>query len=147
MMMTPDDEVWQSGAVSRTSELRAIVVVAIGGVVGSSARWFVGTLLGGRAPEGIPWPTLAVNVIGCLLIGIASRRIERNTTSWSFVATGVLGGFTTMSALAVELDRFADTGRTGVAAGYLGLTFTAGLVSVLIGERVGQRAVPPDAAP
>jgi fluoride exporter len=134
-----DAQVCQSGSVSSPSELRTIAVVAVGGVLGSTGRWIVGTQLGGQTPDQIPWPTLTVNIVGCLVIGFINRRIERDTLAWGFMATGLLGGFTTMSAFGVELNELADAGRTGLAAAYLGVTIVAGLAALLIGEIVSNR--------
>ena len=70
---------------------------------------------------------MIVNVVGCVLIGVAARRIERDTTAWAFVVTGVLGGFTTFSALAVELNDMADAERLPLAVLYGAVTLAAGV--------------------
>ena len=68
---------------------------------------------------GWPWATLAVNLVGCVAIGIAARRLRVGTVAWAFVVTGVLGGFTTFSSFAVEVDQLIDADRAGVALGYV----------------------------
>lgn len=80
------------------------------------------------------WPgaTLVVNVVGCVLIGLAARRVARDTVSWAFVVTGVLGGFTTFSALAVELNDLAEAERMTVAIVYGALTLVAGVAATAI---------------
>ena len=127
---------WQSGDVSEPNELQTIAAIAIGGVVGSSARWAVATQLTPGAVDGFPWQTFVVNVIGCLLIGIAAGRIDRPSIAWAFVATGVLGGFTTMSGFAVQLNDFAEAGETTTMVTYLAATLVVGFGALAAGERL-----------
>ncbi len=110
------------------------VVIAVGGALGASARWAVGTQLAPADPDGFPWHTLTANVIGCLLIGLAATRIARSTLAWAFVATGILGGFTTMSSFAGELDALADAGKTSTAIAYLVATLAAGFAALALAE-------------
>jgi fluoride exporter len=111
--------------------------VAAGGAIGAAGRWFVTWVFdsagAGHLPGTWPWATLAENVAGCLLIGFAARLVERDTVSWAFVVTGVLGGFTTFSAFAVELNDLAEADRMTLAVVYGALTLAAGLGAVLIG--------------
>ena len=87
-----------------------------------------------RDPGGWPWATLIVNLVGCLAIGLAARKLARDTVAWAFVVTGVLGGFTTFSAFAVELNDLLDADRFGIAASYLALTLVGGYVATAIAE-------------
>jgi CrcB protein len=113
----------------------AVALVAAGGAIGATARWLVGTLL--KAEQATwPWATLCVNIFGCTMIGVAARYIERGSQQWDFVVTGVLGGFTTMSSFAVELNALVDAGRPGLAFGY-GITTVvagAGIITVISRE-------------
>ena len=108
-----------------------IVSVAAGGAIGSSARWFVAwtfDAIGVAHRAGAwPWATLAVNVVGCLLIGLAARNLQRDTVAWTFVVAGLLGGFTTFSALAVELNDFVEAERLPLAVLYGAVTLAAGV--------------------
>jgi len=127
---------WQSGDVSGPNEPQTITAVAIGGILGSAGRWAIGTRL---TPDGIdefPWHVLLVNVIGCLLIGVASARVARGSIAWAFVATGLLGGFTTMSGLAVSLNGLAESGETATMVTYLFVTLVAGFGALLAAERL-----------
>ena len=125
------------------SSVDPVLAAAAGGVIGATARWAVGAGAGPLDATTFPWPTFAVNVVGCMLIGLAARRVERGTMGWAFAVTGVLGGFTTMSAFAVELNHLADADRTGLAALYLVATLLAGLGALLIGDVLGARHQPP----
>lgn len=76
---------------------------------------------------------MVVNVVGCVLIGFAARLIARDAVSWAFVVTGLLGGFTTFSALAVELNDLAEADRMTLAIVYGALTLAAGVGATAIG--------------
>ncbi|MFT4656396.1 MAG: CrcB protein [Candidatus Aldehydirespiratoraceae bacterium] len=117
-------------------EQTKIAVIAIGGVIGATARWAVGEFADVMPPEQFPWHTLAVNLVGCLLIGVAASRLRRDTIAWAFAVTGVLGGFTTMSSFAVELTDFADDRQTGTIVAYLGITLIGGLAALMVAERI-----------
>ena len=120
-----------------------LLAIALGGIVGSLGRFAVAELLGGWGGATVPWATLTVNLLGALAIGIAaSARAVVEGPPWlrPFVVTGVLGGFTTFSALALETGVLLDSGRVGTAAGYLALTLAGGLAAVRLGVlAVGRR--------
>lgn len=79
----------------------AFLLVAAGGAVGSVLRYAVALLLLPLAGTGFPWPTLAVNLVGSALIGIAAGAgLEGHARL--LVVTGFLGGFTTFSAFSLE---------------------------------------------
>ncbi len=111
---------------------RAMVAVALGGSIGASARWAI-FMTYDVAPGGWPWPTLIINTVGCLLIGVASRRLQRGSLRWDAIVTGLLGGFTTMSSFAVELNDMVDLDRTGTAIVYGAVTLLAGAAAVSLG--------------
>lgn len=119
-----------------------VVAVAAGGAVGATGRWAAGRLLDGTAaghgPGSWPWATLVVNLVGCAAIGFIARRVERDSTMWAFVVTGLLGGFTTFSALAVELNDMADAGRMPLAVLYGAVTLVGGIAATWIAE-LGRR--------
>ncbi|MFJ7195757.1 MULTISPECIES: fluoride efflux transporter CrcB [unclassified Streptomyces] len=110
-----------------------VAVVALGGAIGACARYGA-TLIWPTAPGGFPWTTLIVNVVGCAVIGVfmvvisevwPAHRLVR-----PFFGTGVLGGFTTFSTYAVDIQRLVDVGRVRAGLGYLGLTLFAALAAV-----------------
>jgi CrcB protein len=116
-----------------------LLAIALGGALGSMARWAVEALLP-ASPAGWPWGTLTVNVVGALAIGVlaGSARL-RSAPAWvrPLLITGVLGGFTTVSALAGETVALLDGGQVTLALGYIGVTLAAGLVAVRLGARAG----------
>ena len=97
-----------------------IAAVAAGGATGATLRWAVRTLFDVETGSW-PWWTLIVNVLGCLAIGVAVHRLERGSLRWDAIVTGLLGGFTTMSSFAVELNDFVDRDMTGTAVAYGGV--------------------------
>lgn len=118
---------------------RHAALAALGAVIGSLARYAVGETVPNDAARGIPWGTLTVNVVGALVIGLLAARpiVMESDARRHFAITGVLGGFTTFSALAVETVHMAD--RPLLAAGYIIATFVAGICAAALGWRVSAR--------
>jgi CrcB protein len=110
-----------------------IAVVALGGAIGATARYGA-ALLWPTAPGGFPWTTLVVNAVGCAVIGVFMVVISEAWTAHRlvrpFFGTGVLGGFTTFSTYAVDLQHLLDGGRVRAGLAYLGLTLLAALTAV-----------------
>jgi len=82
-----------------------ILLVMIGGAVGAGLRYEVGRLSLRLMGPGFPWGTLAVNLIGCLLMGVLAGLFVRdvaNEPAHLLLGVGVLGGFTTFSAFALD---------------------------------------------
>ena len=103
-------------------------------------RWGVGELLPYQ-PGTIGWATLVVNVVGSALIGLGARRIQPDTALWAGVITGGLGGFTTVSAFARELDDLFTAGRPTLGVTYAAGTVCAGWLAVHLaaGGQAGNR--------
>jgi CrcB protein len=101
------------------------VAVGFGGVAGSLAR--AGVARGWpHQPGDWPWSTLAVNLVGAALIAVLlvvlAERWPRSRYPRLVLGTGVLGGFTTFSAFALDTVLLADEGRLVLAGGYLATT-------------------------
>lgn len=129
------------------------VAAALGGGLGALARWGVAEALPHDAGSW-PWATLLVNVVGCLVLGVLIGRVFDRAPArpWlrPFLGTGVLGGFTTYSAFAVESVQLAEAGRTGTAAGYVLASVVGGVLAAALGLRAGRapaRDVAPEPAP
>jgi CrcB protein len=122
----------------------AYVLAALGGVLGALARWGVATALP-HSSGGWPWATLLVNVTGCLLIGVllavVLARFPSSTWLRPFLATGVLGGYTTYSTFAVDTVALIDAGHPGVAVGYVIASVLGGVLAVVAGLLLGRAAV------
>jgi CrcB protein len=84
------------------------ILIGLGGAIGSVLRWMISIRLDdslGRLPlgnEGFAWPTLLINIIGCLFIGWIAGHRKHSLDVWHFWVVGVLGGFTTFSAFVLE---------------------------------------------
>lgn len=120
---------------------RVPLAVALGGAIGAGVRWLAGVPFE-VTPGTFPMRTLVVNVLGCLLIGAAAGRLHRESLAWAFAVTGVLGGFTTMSAFAQELNDLVDADRGGLMVVYLVTTLAGGMLALLAAERVSERWPP-----
>jgi fluoride exporter len=125
-------------------ELAVLGVIAIGGAVGATARYLVG-LAWPTAAGGFPWATLAINVVGCALIGIlmvlvaevwVNQRLLR-----PFLGTGILGGFTTFSTYAVDIQHLLAGGHPGTGLLYLAGTAAGALVAVWAAATTTRRLV------
>lgn len=115
-----------------------LLVIAVGGVLGSLARAAFG-LVAAWDPGAWPWATLSVNVIGSLGIGFiaASASLRRShPLIGPFLITGVLGGFTTFSAFALETGLLLESGHLLTAAAYVLATLVVGLLAVRVGVAV-----------
>lgn len=117
--------------------------VAAGGVAGAEARWLLGVLFP-DAPGAWPWTTFAVNLSGCLLIGILLTVLTERATPHPvlrpLLGTGVLGGYTTFSTWSVDVLGLLDAGRLAAAAGYLVATPVLAVAACAAGVAVARRA-------
>ncbi len=126
-------------------EPTALAAVAVGGVIGSLGRYAVGLLLPHAVGE-FPWATLLVNVSGAfgmgLLVAFLVDRPGAHRLARPFLGVGVLGGWTTFSALAVDVMQLGVADEVQVAIAYLAATFLVGTLAVGAGTAVGQRVWP-----
>jgi fluoride exporter len=138
------DRVRPSGRGAHRPQLDVLAVIAVGGVLGAEARYGLGRLLP-HPPNAFPWPTLVVNTVGCLLIGvlmvIVTELTRPHRLARPFLGTGVLGGFTTFSTYTVDVQQLLLADRPGTALGYLAGTLAAALTAVWIGATATRVAV------
>lgn len=120
-----------------------LAAISVGGMLGALARYGLATAWPPR-PGGFPWATFAVNVSGCLLIGVLMVLIVE---VWSahrllrpFLGVGLLGGYTTFSAYTVEIQQLVADGAARTALAYLAGTLLAALVAVYAGMTVARLA-------
>lgn len=120
---------------------RSLLFVIVGGAIGVALRALILVPLGGDVhPLVIPAATLAVNLLGSFLLGAVVGRLDgRHPHVRAFFGTGLLGGFTTYSAFAVQAV------TTGTAAPVIGLllilvSLFIGVLAAALGLVVGRRA-------
>ena len=120
----------------------AYLLAALGGALGALARWGVAEALPSPA-GGWPWATLLVNLTGCLLIGVLTGVLAARDPepAWArpFLAVGVLGGYTTYSAFAVEVVTLTDAGALATAAAYVLASVVGGVLAVAAGVAAVRR--------
>lgn len=120
--------------------MRSLSVLA-GGAIGSLARWSVGELI--EAESGaFPWATLAVNVTGAFLLGAAGalliERVAGAGLMRTFFLIGLLGAYTTFSAMAMEGVLLIEGGRIAAAMTYWVATLLLGQTAAFSGVRLGR---------
>ena len=135
-----------------------VAVVALGGVLGALARFAVSLGVPHTDPAAWPWGTFVVNLLGCLVLGVVLDVVDARHGDWvaerprrarlarPFLASGVLGGFTTFSTFSVEAVGLAREGSVGVAVLYAVSSAVLGVLAVVIGRRIGAAVAGPAAA-
>ena len=116
--------------------MKNLLLVFIGGGVGSSLRYLLGKYLN-STETGIPWGTFTANILGSLLIGIILGLAAKNDTLTQsqtlILATGFCGGFTTFSTFAYENHVFLKSGDFTNFALYTIGSFVVGFLAVFLG--------------
>lgn len=117
-----------------------LVLVMLGGALGAAGRYWLGGAMLRQFGNGIPYGTLAANLIGSFAVGFLAIWLEGRGPQalyWrAFLIVGVLGALTTYSALMLECLLMARSQRQDLLLGYLGGTLVAGLVLVWAGARL-----------
>ena len=120
-----------------------LAVIAVGGIIGASARYGVSQLVPTPA-DAFPWATLLTNLSGAFALGvllvIAVELLAPSRYLRPFAATGVLGGYTTFSTFSVEADVLVKNGRAGLAVAYVAASIAGGLFAAWTGVAVGRVA-------
>lgn len=111
--------------------------IAVGGAVGSVARYALSAAVQQRAAGVFPWGTLLINVTGSLLIGFATQYFSESAALSSetraLLTTGLLGGYTTFSAFSYETVRLVEDGNYRAAALYVGASVLLSIVAATLG--------------
>ena len=123
--------------------IRNIILVALGGAVGSALRYALSWLWPATQNGGLPLDTLAANVLGCLAIGFVGTLLQRWVGGGEgfrlLVCVGFCGGLTTLSSLVNETSGMAQTNQTLMAAAYLGASVALGFVALHCGTWLASR--------
>lgn len=117
--------------------LKKIILIGLGGFVGSVFRFFVSRLNLSVDILSIPIGTLLVNIIGSFLIGFLTGIADKSailTVEWRmFLMVGLCGGFTTFSTFTSENLTLMHSGQIASVLFYTGLSITLGFIAVFLG--------------
>ncbi len=121
-----------------------LAVIALGGALGSLARWGLGEAAG--TPAGaVPWATVVENVSGSLALGVlmvlVAEVMPGSRYLRPFAGVGLLGGWTTFSTYALDARTLLAHDRMAAAVLYVGGSLVLGLLAVVVGLRVTRRVV------
>lgn len=121
--------------------MRTLFLIALGSALGGVARNGMSAWVAQRAGDAFPWGTLAVNVLGSLVVGALAA--VGDSPRWGlpvevrqFLMIGVLGGFTTFSAFSLQTLRLIQDGDWVRVAGNVFLSVGLGLAAAALGYRL-----------
>jgi CrcB protein len=122
--------------------MRTTLAIALGGAVGTVARYGLGSSLQ-RLSTAFPYGTLLINVSGSFLLGFLVRYLLSTATSPELRAAltvGFCGGFTTFSTFSLETARLLEGGSWTRAGGYVAASVGVSLLATFVGFAVAVRA-------
>ena len=114
--------------------------IALGSGLGGVARYWCSALVAERVGVLFPWGTIAVNVAGSFLIGLAAAfaspdgRLLGHPSAQQFLIIGFCGGYTTFSTFSLQTLALIRDGHWGLAAANIGVSVLACLVAVILGH-------------
>ncbi|ACS56365.1 fluoride efflux transporter CrcB [Rhizobium leguminosarum bv. viciae] len=116
------------------------LLVAVGGAIGSLLRYYVGQWALRLMGPAFPWGTLAVNVVGCFVIGVFAELIARKFNASVelrlLLITGFLGGFTTFSAFSLDAISLFERGEAVAGGIYIAASVGLSMAAVIAGLAV-----------
>jgi fluoride exporter len=117
-----------------------ILVVFLGGGIGSVCRYLLGELVQSRARVEFPLGTLIVNVLGCLAIGFLAKYFlheQSGSLARTALIVGFCGGFTTFSAFSLDALGLLTGGKPGTALAYVAASIALCLLGTTAGYALG----------
>lgn len=120
------------------------VWIALGGALGSMARFFVSSALARMVGETFPWGTVVVNISGCFVIGILAAttgpdgRLMAPPDLRQFLLVGICGGYTTFSSFSLQTLNLIRDGDVVGATGNVLVSVIACMGAVWLGAAAGQ---------
>jgi CrcB protein len=122
--------------------LQKYLLIAVGGALGSIARYWVGSTVGSRMGFKLPYGTLMVNITACLIIGFTLTYLGRRadlSPAWRFlIPVGFIGAYSTFSTYEWETLSTLRSGAFVLAALYAGGSLILGLAAVWAGSMLGE---------
>ena len=121
------------------SMAKVVLWVALGGAAGSVVRFLFSVWI--KPSGGFPWPTLAVNILGCFAIGLVYGFTSRHASEQMrlVLATGFCGGFTTFSAFGYENLTLIQSQQYALASAYVAASIVGGMAAVWLGNSLADK--------
>jgi CrcB protein len=119
--------------------MKIILAIGTGSFIGGVLRYLLTQFIQAKIATSFPYGTLAVNILGCFFIGVVFGFADKGNLSneWKlFLATGLLGGFTTFSAFSNETLALLRDGQTGSAFLYIAASVLLGLLATFAGVSI-----------
>jgi fluoride exporter len=125
--------------------MRLLLLASAGGAIGAGARYLVHVGVARALGTSFPWATLTVNVLGCLLMGIVVElvvlRLDGSPELRTFLAAGILGGFTTFSAFALDVEALVSRHQHAAAAIYVAASVGLSILALYVGLLLARAAL------
>jgi fluoride exporter len=126
--------------------MRLLLLAAGGGALGAGARYLVNVACTACLGPGFPWATFAVNVAGSFLMGVvvaAAVPVLGGSAEWrTFLATGILGGFTTFSAFSLDAWQLIEREQIILALAYIAGSVVLSIAALLAGLSATRAVLP-----
>jgi CrcB protein len=116
--------------------MKLVLAIGLGSFIGGASRYLLTLFIQNKVLSTFPYGTLAVNIIGCFLIGVIYGLSDRGNINaeWRlFLATGIMGGFTTFSSFSNETVSMVRDAQYWQAFTYVGLSVVVGFAATFGG--------------
>jgi CrcB protein len=124
------------------ADANLLALAALGGGVGSTLRYALAAYISKVAPASFPWAIMSINVLGCFAMGVlaAALMLKLNGSAGArvFLGAGVLGGFTTFSAFALDFMTLMDRKSFDLAFLYVAGSVCVSLAAIYAGAALGR---------
>lgn len=122
--------------------MQKYLFIAIGGALGSLARFLVGTSVSNRLGTRFPFGTLTINISACLIIGLSLEILNRhsnvNPAFRYLIPIGFIGAYSTFSTFEWEIFSNLNSGAFWIAILYVTTSLVFGLIAVALGAALGK---------
>lgn len=122
--------------------MQKYLFIALGGALGSIARFWVGSTVAGRLGTKFPYGTFVINITACIIIGFSLTFLGRHaefSPAWRFlVPVGFVGAYSTFSTFEWEMFSSLQTGAFLIAGSYVVLSLILGLIGVWCGVLIAK---------
>lgn len=117
--------------------IKSLLIVGIGSFLGGVLRYAISMFMKNSIGQTLPWGTMSVNLLGCLIFGIISGLFSKHGSTSNFwcllLTTGFCGGFTTFSTFTNESVHLLENGYHGSFLAYMATSLAGGLLLTTFG--------------